>query len=66
LLFYILQKIAITDVAIFFLNVYYKITFQGLDIVVIYDEKLKCEGGTGSSGIMSVSSFVKAHVVSGT
>jgi hypothetical protein len=32
----------------------------------IYDKKLKCEGGTASSGIMFVSSFVKAHVVSDT
>jgi hypothetical protein len=63
LFFYILQKIFLTDFAIF-LNMYDNMKFQGLD-VVFYD-KPKCEDGMASSGIMFVSSFVKSHVLSDT
>jgi hypothetical protein len=46
-----------------FFFVYYNIKFQDLDIIVIFD-KLKCEGRRASGGMMVISGFVKAFVVS--
>jgi hypothetical protein len=65
LLFYILQKITVTDIAVF-LNMYYNIKFQDLNIIVIFYRKLKCQGGIASRGMMFILSFVKAHMISDT